>query len=120
MFRCPGTRAPLTPGPPGGGRMGDESGAQPLPRRVPGASGSPRPTAPIERTPISEDLRQRVLSAIAVELERDKAEHWRRAPEQGGSSPSGAATDPATANEPGAGPVPDPAPGAGPSPAAAS
>ncbi len=54
--------------------MIDDSGAPPLPRRVPGASGSPRPPVAVERTPIPEDLRQRVLAAIAVEVERDKAE----------------------------------------------
>src|SRR6266581_1429824 len=54
--------------------MVNDSGTPPLPRRVPGASGSPKPPATVERTPIPEDLRQRVLAAIAIELERDEAE----------------------------------------------
>src|SRR6266702_7293859 len=54
--------------------MVDDSAAPALPRRVPGASGSPKPPATVERTPIPEDLRQRVLAAIAIELERDEAE----------------------------------------------
>jgi hypothetical protein len=36
----------------------------------------------VERTPIPEDLRQRVLAAIAVEIERDKAEALRSVQEQ--------------------------------------
>jgi len=54
--------------------MADDSGVPPLPRRIPGASGSPRPSAGVERAEIPEDLRQRVLAAIAIELERDRAE----------------------------------------------
>ena len=65
--------------------MVDDSGVSPLPRRVPGASGSPRPPARVELGVISEDLRQRVLTAIASELERDEAERRRNAQEQGGA-----------------------------------
>ena len=65
--------------------MVDDSGVPPLPRRVPGASGSPRPPARVDLGVISEDLRQRVLTAIASELERDEAERRRNAQEQGGA-----------------------------------
>ena len=65
--------------------MVDDGGVPPLPRRVPGASGSPRPTVPVDLGLISEDLRQRVLTAIASELERDEAERRRSAQEQDGA-----------------------------------
>jgi len=52
--------------------MVDDGGASPLPRRVPGASDSPKPSVRVDRTAIPEDLRQRVLTAIAYELERDE------------------------------------------------
>jgi hypothetical protein len=72
--------------------MADDSDVPPLPRRVPGASGLPRPPAGVEPFAIPEDLRQRVLSAIAIELERDRAEQ-RRGPEgQGGPAMPPAAT----------------------------
>jgi hypothetical protein len=64
--------------------MADDSDVPPLPRRVPGASGLPRPPAGVERFAIPEDLRQRVLSAIAIELERDRAEQRRGPQGQGG------------------------------------
>jgi len=54
--------------------MVDDRGVQPLPRRVPGASGSPRPAVRADLGVISDELRQRVLTAIASELERDEAE----------------------------------------------
>src|SRR5215472_3151926 len=57
--------------------MIDDGGIPPLPRRVPGASGSPRPTVRVDLGNISEDLRQRVLTAIAHELELDEAERQR-------------------------------------------
>ena len=81
MFRCPrvrrfGARAP------GGGRMADESGGPPLPRRVPGATVSPGTPIRVERPEIPEDLRQRVLTAIADELRRDEAVARYRAQEQ--------------------------------------
>src|SRR5215471_14660289 len=57
--------------------MVDDGGIPPLPRRVPGASGSPRPTVRVDPGNISEDLRQRVLTAIAHELELDEAERQR-------------------------------------------
>src|SRR5215472_5057333 len=63
--------------------MADDSGAPPLPRRVPGATVSPGTPVRAERFVIPEDLRQRVLTAIADELQRDEAEERRRAQEQG-------------------------------------
>jgi len=71
--------------------MVDDGGVPPLPRRVPGASGSPRPTVRVELGTISEDLRQRVLTAIANELERDEAERRRT----GASPPIAADASPA-------------------------
>jgi hypothetical protein len=76
--------------------MVDDSGVPPpLPRRVPGASGSPRPPARVELGVISEDLRQRVLTAIASELERDEAERRRNAQEQNRASDRGSSGGPA-------------------------
>src|SRR5579859_7297417 len=72
MFRCPGTRHGRALAS-GGGRMVDDSGVTPLPRRVPGASGSPNPPVRVDPSAIPEDLRQRVLAAIATELEHDSA-----------------------------------------------
>src|SRR6516164_7145646 len=63
--------------------MADDSGATPLPRRVPGATVPPRPPARVERLVIPEDLRQRLLTAIADELQRDGAQAGRSAQEQG-------------------------------------
>jgi hypothetical protein len=63
--------------------MADDSGATPLPRRVPGATVSPRPPVRVERLVIPEDLRQRLLTAIADELQRDEAQAGRSAQEQG-------------------------------------
>ena len=60
-----------------------------LPRRVPGASGSPRPPVRVDLGVISEDLRQRVLTAIASELERDEAERRRNSQEQDGAGSFG-------------------------------
>ena len=74
--------------------MVDESGVPPLPRRVPGASGSPRPPAPVELGVISEDLRQRVLTALASELEHDEAERRR----DSGGSRAGASPASSTAS----------------------
>src|SRR5690348_13393077 len=73
----------LARAPPGGGRMVDESGGPPLPRRVPGATVSPGTPIRVERPEIPEDLRQRVLTAIADELRRDEAVARYRAQEQG-------------------------------------
>src|SRR5690348_7805465 len=73
----------LARAPPGGGRMVDESGGPPLPRRVPGATVSPGTPIRVERPEIPEDLRQRVLTAIADELQRDEAVARSRAQEQG-------------------------------------
>ena len=77
--------------------MVDESGVPPLPRRVPGASGSPRPPAPVELGVISEDLRQRVLTALASELEHDEAERRRNSGGNGtGASPASSTASLAT------------------------
>src|SRR5690348_7855588 len=84
MFRCPGTR-PARAWASGGGRMVDDRGVQPLPRRVPGASGSPRATVRVDLGIISEELRQRVLTAIASELKRDEAERRRNPQEHDGA-----------------------------------
>src|SRR5262249_59897217 len=73
----------LARAPPGGGRMADDSGAPPLPRRVPGATVSPGTPVRVERLVIPEDLRQRLLTAIAGELQREEAEAQRRAQEPG-------------------------------------
>jgi len=77
--------------------MADDSGATPLPRRVPGATVSPRPPVRVERLVIPEDLRQRVLTAIADELQRDEAEARRRAQEQGKTEKLGIAGERGTA-----------------------
>jgi len=63
--------------------MADDSGATPLPRRVPGATVPPRPPVRVERLVIPEDLRQRLLTAIADELQRDEAQAGRSAQDQG-------------------------------------
>src|SRR5215470_19733849 len=63
--------------------MATDNGAPPLPRRVPGATVSSGPPVRVERLVIPEDLRQRLLTAIAGELQRDEAEAQRRAGEQG-------------------------------------
>src|SRR5215472_8654660 len=63
--------------------MADESGGPPLPRRVPGATVSPDMPIRAERPDIPEDLRKRVLTAIADELRRDEAVARYRAQEQG-------------------------------------
>src|SRR5215470_2703770 len=73
----------LARAPPGGGRMADDSGATPLPRRVPGATVAPGTPIRVERPDIPEDLRKRVLTAIADELRRDEAVARYRAQEQG-------------------------------------
>src|SRR6516225_4422781 len=62
--------------------MADESGGPPLPRRVPGATVEPGTPIRVERPEIPEDLRQRVLTAIADELRRDEAVARYRAQEQ--------------------------------------
>ena len=75
--------------------MVDDRGASPLPRRVPGASDSPKPSVRVDRTAIPEDLRQRVLTAIAYELERDEAER-RKAQEPAGAAGLASAGEPGT------------------------
>src|SRR5215831_17890741 len=91
--------------------MADESGGPPLPRRVPGATVSPGTPIRVERPDIPEDLRQRVLTAIADELLRDEAVAQYRAQEQGKTEKAGLPEDaqPAQAGPP---PVTDPLPGA--------
>src|SRR5262245_35530464 len=63
--------------------MATDDGAPPLPRRVPGATVSPGTPVRVERLVSPEDLRQRLLTAIAGELQRDEAEAQRRAQEPG-------------------------------------
>src|SRR5262250_3247834 len=63
--------------------MATDDGAPPLPRRVPGATVSPGSPVRVERFVIPEDLRQRLLTAIAGELQREESEALRRAQEQG-------------------------------------
>src|SRR5689334_14083999 len=91
--------------------MADESGGPPLPRRVPGATVSPGTPIRVERPEIPEDLRQRVLTAIADELQRDEAVARSRAQEQGKTDQSGLPEEaqPAQAGPP---PVIDPGPAA--------
>src|SRR5215472_11260598 len=91
--------------------MADESGGPPLPRRVPGATVSPDMPIRVERPDIPEDLRQRVLTAIADELLRDEAVAQYRAQEQGKTEKAGLPEEaqPAQAGPP---PVTDPLPGA--------
>ena len=74
--------------------MADESGGRPLPRRVPGATVSPDTPIRVERPEIPEDLRQRVLTAIADELRRDEAVARYRAQEQGNTEAPGLPEDP--------------------------
>src|SRR6516162_5733822 len=87
--------------------MADESGGPPLPRRVPGATVSPGTPIRVERPEIPEDLRQRVLTAIADELRRDEAVARYRAQEQGKAENPGVPEEaqPAQAGPP---PVTDP------------
>ena len=87
--------------------MADESGGPPLPRRVPGATVEPGTPIRVERPEIPEDLRQRVLTAIADELRRDEAVARYRAQEQGKAEHPGVPEEaqPAQAGPP---PVTDP------------
>jgi len=80
--------------------MADDSGAPPLPRRVPGATVSPGTPVRAQRFVIPEDLRQRVLTAIADELQRDEAEERRRAQEQGKAENRGIPEERDTAQRP--------------------
>ncbi len=74
--------------------MVDDGRVTPLPRRVPGASDSPKPSVRVDRTAIPEDLRQRVLTAIASELEHDEAE--RRKAQEHGAAGLASAGEPGT------------------------
>src|SRR5215471_7607566 len=84
--------------------MADESGGPPLPRRVPGATVSPGTPIRVERPEIPEDLRQRVLTAIADELRRDEAVARYRAQEKGKADKPGVPEEahPAPASDPAA------------------
>jgi hypothetical protein len=86
--------------------MADDSGGPPLPRRVPGATVSPGQAVRVERLAIPEDLRQRLLTAIANEQLRDEAEARRGT--QPGAAPDEAAAQAGTF--PAAGPQPAAAP----------
>ncbi len=87
--------------------MADENGAPPLPRRVPGATVSPGTPVRVERPDIPEDLRQRVLTAIADELRRDEAIARCRAQKQGRTEKPGIPGE-AQAAQAGTPPVADP------------
>jgi hypothetical protein len=50
--------------------MAKDSGVPPLPRRVPGAAGSPRPPARVEPTVLPESVRQHLLDVLADAQER--------------------------------------------------
>jgi hypothetical protein len=49
--------------------MAEDNGGSPLPRRVPGATDSPRPPTKIERPVLPESVRRRLLKMIAQEQE---------------------------------------------------
>src|SRR5689334_20227070 len=83
--------------------MADDSGGTPLPRRVPGATVPPRPPVRVERLVIPEDLRQRLLTAIADELHRDEAAA------QTGNPPAGPEQAAAPDQTDSQAPAPDPA-----------
>src|SRR5215831_19854892 len=109
--------------------MADESGGPPLPRRVPGATVSPGTPIRVERPDIPEDLRQRVLTAIADELQRDEAVARYRAQEQGKpempglpdeAHPAEAGTPPVTGLQPAAGLGQADLPALGPDPGASA
>ena len=59
--------------------MTKDSGATPLPRRVPGSANSPRPPARVERPVLPESVRQHLLSVIAQESQRSATEPPERA-----------------------------------------
>jgi len=50
--------------------MAEDNGISPLPRRVPGATDSPRPPTRIEQPVLPESVRRRLLEVIAQEQER--------------------------------------------------
>src|SRR5215472_7616308 len=82
MLRYPRVRVGALNVCPRGEPMPEDNAVHPLPRRTPGATGSPRPPAGAGPPVLSEALRQRVLSAIADEQERDAAADQARAPER--------------------------------------
>src|SRR5947209_7840893 len=77
LFRLyePAPYAALTEGrilcPLGGGQMAEENGAQPLPRRVPGAADSPRPPARVKPPVLPEDLLERLRTATEAARARE-------------------------------------------------
>ncbi len=74
--------------------MAKDSGGPPLPRRMPGAAGSPRPPTRVGPPVLPESVRQHLLTALA------------NAPERAAQEPTAAqepaAQEPAAANEPAA------------------
>jgi hypothetical protein len=54
--------------------MAEDDGISPLPRRVPGATDSPRPPTRVEQPVLPESVRQRLLLVLAQEQERAAAE----------------------------------------------
>src|SRR5712691_11626904 len=65
--------------------MAEDNGVSPLPRRVPGATDSPRPPR-VEKPVLPESVRQRLLMVIAQEQERAARE--REAPPPEGAAAS--------------------------------
>jgi hypothetical protein len=62
--------------------MAEDNGVSALPRRVPGASDSPRPPMRVERPVLPESVRQRLLVVIAKEHERAALEPEALPPEE--------------------------------------
>jgi hypothetical protein len=62
--------------------MAEDNGVSPLPRRVPGASDSPRPPTRVGQPVLPESVRQRLLMVIAKEQERAAPEPEALPPEE--------------------------------------
>jgi hypothetical protein len=62
--------------------MAEDNDNSPLPRRVPGATDSPRPPTRIEQPVLAESVRQRLLMVIAKEQERASLEPEALRPEE--------------------------------------
>lgn len=62
--------------------MAEDNGGSPLPRRVPGATDSPRPPTRTEQPVLPESVRQRLLMVIAQEQERAAREPEAVPPEE--------------------------------------
>jgi hypothetical protein len=71
--------------------VAEDNEVKPLPRRTPGATGSPRPPARVGPPVLPESLRQRVLSAIADAQERDAAADRAAAPQRDAAADRAAA-----------------------------